>query len=101
MKNGLAVRQFMGKDLNDRKEDIMKITEATANRIQSLCKQNNITLYELSYRAAMPPSTLKCILNGKSQNPGIANLARIAEGFGMSIREFYDSDLFSKVEPES
>jgi len=37
----------------------------------------------------MPLSTLKCILNGRSKNPGIVNIQKIAEGFNMSIREFY------------
>ncbi len=48
----------------------------------------------------MPLSTLKCILNGRSKNPGIVNIQKIAEGFNMSIREFYSCDLFDNLEQE-
>ena len=39
-------------------------------------------------------------MNGQSKNPGIANIKRIADGFNMSIREFYDSDIFDNLEQE-
>ena len=59
-----------------------------------------LTLYALSYKTGMPLSTLKCILNGRSKNPGIVNIQKIAEGFNMSIREFYSCDLFDNLEQE-
>lgn len=39
-------------------------------------------------------------MNGQSKNPGITNIKRIADGFGVSIREFYDSDMFDDLEQE-
>ena len=72
----------------------MQVYEATKQRIKELCRQNRMSEYMLIYRAGMPPSTVKSIMNGKSKNPGITNIKKIAEGFGISIREFYDSDLF-------
>ena len=59
-----------------------------------------LTLYALAYRTGMPMSTLKCILNGRSRNPGIVNIQKIAEGFDMSIREFYNSELFDNLDQE-
>ncbi|MEF9938663.1 MAG: helix-turn-helix transcriptional regulator [Clostridium sp.] len=78
----------------------MQICEATIKRIQELCEQKNLTFYALSYKTGIPPSTLKCIINGRSKNPGLVNIKKIAEGFDMSIREFYDSDLFDELEQE-
>lgn len=49
------------------------------------------------YKTGMPLSTLKCILNGRSKNPGIVNIQKIAEGFNMSIWEFYSCDLFDNL----
>ena len=69
-------------------------------RIRELLKQNRLTLYALAYRTGMPMSTLKCILNGRSRNPGIVNIQKIAEGFDMSIREFYNSELFDNLDQE-
>lgn len=78
----------------------MQICEATVKRIRELCKQKRLTLYALAYKTGMPPSTLKCIINGRSKNPGIVNIKKIAEGFDLSIREFYDSSFFDELEQE-
>ena len=67
----------------------MTICEATSKRIEQLCRQ-----------AGMPPSTFKSIMNGKSKNPGICNIKKIADGFGMTIREFFDSDLFNDLDQD-
>lgn len=78
----------------------MKICEATQKRIEQLRKEKNMTVYSLIYRTGMPPSTVKSIIRGKSQNPGIVNIKKIAEGLGVSIREFYDSEYFDDLESE-
>ena len=54
----------------------------------------------LIYLTGMPPSTIKSIINGRSGNPGIQTIQRIAEGLGITLREFYDSQLFEDLEPE-
>ncbi len=78
----------------------MKIQEATTLRIQQLRRQKRLSVYALIYQSGMPPSTVKSILRGKSQNPGIVNIKRLAEGLGVTIREFYDSEIFDDLEPE-
>lgn len=78
----------------------MRIYEATNLRIDELRKERQLTEYALIYQTGMPPSTVKSILHGKSQNPGIVNIKKIAEGLGVTIREFYDSDIFDELEPE-
>ena len=79
---------------------IMRICEATNLRINELRKQRRLTEYALIYQTGMPPSTVKSILHGKSMNPGIVNIKKIAEGLGVTMREFYDSDIFDELEPE-
>ena len=44
--------------------------------------------------------TFKSIMNGKSKNPGICNIKKIADGFGMTIREFFDSDIFNDLDQD-
>ena len=78
----------------------MRICEATNLRINELRKQRRLTEYALIYQTVMPPSTVKSILHGKSMNPGIVNIKKIAEGLGVTMREFYDSDIFDELEPE-
>lgn len=78
----------------------MTICEATSYRIAELCKQKNLSGYSVSYRAGMPTSTYKSIVSGKSKNPGIVNINKIADGLGVTIREFYDSELFDDLDPD-
>ena len=72
----------------------MKICEATTLRIQELRKEKRMTVYSLIYQSGMPASTVK------SKNPGIVNIEKIAEGLGVTIREFYDSEIFDNLDPE-
>lgn len=62
--------------------------------------KKNLSGYSVSYRAGMPSSTYKSIINGKSKNPGIVNINKIADGLGVSIREFYNSALFDELNPD-
>lgn len=78
----------------------MTIQEATIKRVRELCRERRMSEYALIYLTGMPASTVKSILNGKSRNPGIANIKKIAEGLGISIREFYNSDIFDDLDPE-
>ncbi len=78
----------------------MRVCEATRERIRELCEEKRMTEYMLIYKAGMPPSTVKSIISGRSKNPGIINIKRITEGLGISLREFYDSEMFEDLEQE-
>ena len=78
----------------------MNINEASITRIRTLSKAQRLSMYELAYRTGMPPSTVKSIMNGKSKNPGIVNIKKMAEGLGLTIREFYDDDIFDDLEQD-
>ena len=78
----------------------MQIREAIQKRVEQLCEEKKMSLYSLSYQSAMPTSTVKSIMNGKSKNPGIVNVKKIGEGFDMTIKEFFDSEIFDDLEPE-
>lgn len=55
----------------------MQICEATVKRIEELRKRERLTLYALAYKTGMPPSTLKCIMNGRSKIRGLSILKRL------------------------
>lgn len=76
----------------------MNITEATSVRIKQLCKEKRMTQYELIYQAGIPASTVKSVMSGKSKNPGIMTIQKIAAGLGMSLREFYQDGVFENLE---
>lgn len=78
----------------------MNINEAIITRIRTLSKAQRLSMYELAYKTGMPPSTVKSIMNGKSKNPGIVNIKKMAEGLGLTIREFFDDDIFDNLEQD-
>lgn len=48
----------------------MNSRQKVANRIMKLCDDRWLTLNALANASAVPPSTLKSIINGDSKNPG-------------------------------
>lgn len=73
---------------------------AVVNRIVELCKERNITPNALSYRAAVPQSTIKSILNNESLNPGIVTIKKLCDGLEISLSDFFNTDVFSNLEQE-
>lgn len=67
---------------------------AVRARIFELCEEKKMAIYKLSVLSGVAPSTIKNILYGKSKNLGVVTLKMICDGFGITLEEFFDSDLF-------
>lgn len=78
----------------------MDMYTAVKDRIQELLEQNKMSIYKLSVESAVPASTIKNILYGKSKNVGVITLKMICDGFNISIKEFFNTDVFSNLEQE-
>lgn len=52
----------------------MNTQQAVADRIRQLCREKGFTPNGISIFSAVPQATVKSILNGESQNPGIVTL---------------------------
>ena len=78
----------------------MNTKEAVAARILELCDERNITVNALATNSGISPSTLYSMLNEKSQNPGVISIKKLCDGLEISIREFFDSELFDDLEQE-
>ncbi|MDD4370939.1 MAG: helix-turn-helix transcriptional regulator [Anaerostipes sp.] len=78
----------------------MRIQKAIVKRIINLCHVHSISFYQLSILSAVPPSTIKNIINGKTKNPGIVTLKKICDGLGLSIQDFFDDSVFNDIEQE-
>lgn len=70
------------------------------NRILSLCEEKRITINHLATEAGISPSTIKSILYGKSQNPGIVTIKMLCDGLGITLIEFFDTPEFKNLEQE-
>ena len=78
----------------------MNTKNAVADRIIQLCNQKNIAINALANIAGISPSTLYSVLNEKSQNPGIVAIKKLCDGLEISLREFFDDDIFDDIEQE-
>ncbi len=78
----------------------MNAKEAVAKRIIELCSEHKIAVNALANNAGISPSTIYSMLNYKSQNPGVVSLHKICYGFNMTLREFFNSDIFDDLEFE-
>lgn len=67
------------------------------NRINELCKQKGISYYSLSYKSAVPLTTLLHIVDGSTKNPGIITIIKLCEGLGISLKDFFDTEAFQKL----
>ena len=70
------------------------------NRILYLCEEKRITINKLAMESGVAPSTVKNILYGKSQNPGIVTLKMLCDGLGITLNEFFNTEEFEKLEQE-
>lgn len=74
---------------------IVPFIKAVDCRILELCRSNHLSINGLANKAGMPPSTVASILNEKSRNPGELTIFKICIGFGISMAQFYASELFN------
>ena len=78
----------------------MTVKEAVEKRILELCDMRSITLNELANLSGVTPSTVYSMLNEKSKNPGVCSIKKLCDGLDISIRKFFDSDIFDDLEQE-
>jgi transcriptional regulator with XRE-family HTH domain len=78
----------------------MNISQAVIKRIEELCKERNLTINALSNISGVTQSTVNDIVKGTTYNAGIATIKKLCDGLGISIRDFFDSDLFTNLEQE-
>lgn len=73
---------------------------AVKERILRLCEEKKMSVHHLAMESAVPPSSIKNILYGKSRNPGIVTIKMLCDGFGITLTEFFGTDVFSALEQE-
>ena len=78
----------------------MRISEAVVKRLYQLCDERNLTVNKISNISGVTQSTVSDIVNGTTSNTGIATIKKLCDGFEISVREFFDSDLFDDLELE-
>ena len=78
----------------------MDTLSAVRNRILQLCGEREISINKLATISALPPSSIKNILYGKSLNPKLLTIKMICDGLEITLAEFFNSPEFEALEPE-
>ena len=69
-------------------------------RLMRLCEEKKMSIHKLAMESGVAPSTIKNILYGKSQNPGIVTLKMLCDGLGITLVDFFNTPDFFKLEQE-
>jgi len=78
----------------------MDTITAVRNRILQLCGEREISINKLATISALPPSSIKNILYGKSQNPKLITIKMICDGLDITLGEFFSTAEFNNLEQE-
>ena len=73
---------------------------ATKNRLLQLLGERNMSIHKLAMESAVPPSSIKNILYGKSRNPGVVTIKMLCDGLGISLIDFFNTEEFANLEQE-
>lgn len=78
----------------------MDTSTAIKNRILQLCEERHLTINRLANMSAIPPSSLKNILYGKSQSPKVITIKLLCDGLNITLGEFFSTPEFNSLEQE-
>ena len=73
---------------------------AVKNRLLQLLGERRMSIHKLAMESAVAPSSIKNILYGKSQNPGIVTIKMLCDGFGITLIDFFNTEEFGNLEQE-
>ena len=78
----------------------MNIGEAVRERILELCRERDISINRLSSMSGVTQSTVHNIVSGRNRSTTISTIKKLCDGLGITIEEFFHSDLFRELEQE-
>ena len=78
----------------------MDIGEAVKERILELCREKNLSVNKLSNMSGVTQSTVNNIVSGRNHSATISTIKKLCDGMGITIAEFFNSELFRSLEQE-
>ena len=72
----------------------MTFNEALATRINELLKEMDMTQYRLAMNSGVVAQSIDNIRRQRNKTNAVNIVFQIAQGFGMTLKEFFDSPLF-------
>ena len=78
----------------------MHIGEAVRERIIELCQEQDILINKLSNISGVTQSTVNNIISERNRSATISTIKKLCDGFGITIQDFFESELFHDLEQE-
>ena len=78
----------------------MTIGEAVRQRIIQLCQERDISINKLSNISGVTQSTVNNIVSGRNNSATVSTIKKLCDGLGITIDEFFHSDLLAGLEQE-
>lgn len=76
------------------------IGEAVKERILELCREHEISVNKLSSMSGVTQSTVNNIVSGRNNSATVSTIKKLCDGLGITIEEFFRSELFQGLEQE-
>ena len=78
----------------------MTVNDAVAKRISNLLEEKKMSQYRLEQNSGIQHGSMQCIMNGRNKTVTLSTVMLLAKGFGISLTEFLNDELFSLEELE-
>ena len=78
----------------------MNIGEAVKERILELCREHDISVNKLSSMSGVTQSTVNNIVSGRNNSATVSTIKKLCDGLGITIEDFFNSELFRGLEQE-
>ena len=78
----------------------MNIGEAVRLRILQLCDEYETNINKLSGDSGVTQSTVNNIVIRRNKSTTISTIKKLCDGLGITIQEFFNSELFYDLEQE-
>ena len=78
----------------------LTVNDAVAKRISKLLKEKDMSQYRLEQESGIQHGSMQCIMNGRNKTVTLSTVILLARGFGMSLTEFLEDEIFCSQELE-
>ena len=78
----------------------MNVGEAVKERILELCQERNLSINKLCSMSGVTQSTVNNIVSGRNRSATVSTIQKLCDGLGITIEEFFHSELFRNLEQE-
>ncbi len=78
----------------------MQLSEIVAENSKKIGKEKKLSINKISKPCYLRQSPIQVLIDGQSKNPKLHTIKRIDGGLGISFQNFFEDEMFSKLERE-